>query len=270
MIVLIRGGGDLATGVAVRLLRAGFKVVITELAQPLVVRRSVAFAQAVFSGETTVEGYVARCVKDAEDTLRILQIMAKNQVPVLVDPTAVSVLLLHPSVIVDARMLKQPPEPLKHQASLYIGLGPGFTACGNCHAVVETKRGHHMGRVIWKGSASADTGIPEGVAGEVERRVLRAPADGLLVAHAEIGEHVQAGQMIASVGDAVVIAPFKGMLRGLIYPGLSIHKGQKIGDLDPRDDTSLCELVSDKSMAIGGGVLEAILSRTDLRPVLWK
>lgn len=270
MIVLVRGGGDLATGVAVRLLRAGFKVIITELSQPLAVRRSVSFAQAVYSGEVMIEGIQARRISDAADTLRVLQILANNQVPVLVDPSATSALSLHPTVIVDARLTKKPPEPLKHQAKLYIGLGPGFTAGENCHAVVETSRGHYMGRVIWQGAAAENTGIPEGVSGQAEKRVLRAPVAGVLVAYVDIGTHLEPGQSIASVGDSQVCAPFAGVVRGLLHPGLEVHPGQKIGDLDPRDDPSLCGVISDKALAMGGGVLEAILSRSDLRPLLWK
>ncbi len=270
MIVLIRGGGDLATGVAFRLLRAGLKVVITELPQPLAVRRSVAFAQAVFSGEVTVEGIQARRVADATDTLRVLQVLAKGQVPVLVDPAATAALTMHPTVIVDARLIKQPPEPLKHQAQLYIGLGPGFVAGENCHAVVETMRGHSLGRVIWRGAAEADTGVPEAVSGLQKERVLRAPADGVFAAVVEIGAHLEPGQLIASIGEAQVCAPFAGMLRGLLQPGLVAQTGQKIGDLDPRDDPALCTRISDKALAVGGGVMEAILSRAELRPLLWK
>ncbi|MBN2146728.1 MAG: hypothetical protein JW726_05035, partial [Anaerolineales bacterium] len=141
MIVLIRGGGDLASGIALRLHRSGLKVVITELPQPLVVRRMVAFAEAVYSGETTVEQITARRVNDPDDSLRVLQILAKGQIPVLVDAEAKSAQALHPMVIVDARMTKRPPEPLRHSARLYIGLGPGFIAVENCHAVIETQRG---------------------------------------------------------------------------------------------------------------------------------
>jgi xanthine dehydrogenase accessory factor len=153
---------------------------------------------------------------------------------------------------------------------LYIGLGPGFTAGVNCHAVVETNRGHRMGRVIWQGSAEADTGLPEQIAGQQAERVLRAPADGVLVNHFEIGAHVDGGQAVAEVAGKQVTAPFSGVLRGILYPGLKVYQGQKIGDLDPRDDPRLCALVSDKALAVGGGVLEAILTRPDLRLILWK
>jgi xanthine dehydrogenase accessory factor len=252
------------------MVRAGLKVVITELAQPLAVRRLVSFAQAIYAGEATVEGITARRVTDPEDTLRVLQILAKGQVPVLVDPSAEAALALHPSVIVDARLIKRPPEPLKHQAQLYIGLGPGFTAGKDCHVVIETNRGHRMGRVIWQGNAQEDTGVPEQVQGRHGERVLRSPAAGMLEAHAEIGSVVVEGQPLASVAGQVLAAPFNGVLRGVLYPGLAVEAGQKIGDLDPRGDPLLCTQISDKSLAVGGGVLEAILSRPEMRPNLWK
>lgn len=275
MIVLIRGGGDLASGIALRLHRSGLKVVITELPQPLVVRRTVAFAEAVYSGETTVEQITARRVNDPDDSLRVLQILAKGQIPVLVDAEAKSAQALHPMVIVDARMTKRPPEPLRHSARLYIGLGPGFIAVENCHAVIETQRGHNMGRVIWSGKAQADTGVPESLPSDTSsldrraERVLRAPAEGILEAQVQIGDHLEAGQPVAVVGGQVVTAPFCGVLRGLLHPGLAVRQGMKIGDVDARDDPALCNLVSDKSLAIGGGVLEAILSKAELRANFW-
>ena len=155
MIVLIRGGGDLASGVALRLHRAGLRVVITEIAQPLAVRRLVSFGEAIYSGSVSVEEVGARRVADASDTLNILQMFAKGQIPVLVDPQASSVKSLHPTVLVDARMLKRPAELLPTPVNLIIGLGPGFVVGENCHAVVETLRGHRLGRVYWQGSAAA-------------------------------------------------------------------------------------------------------------------
>lgn len=269
MIVLIRGGGDLASGVALRLHRVGLRVVITELPEPLAVRRLVSFAEAVYTGEVVIEGVTARRVDDPSDTLRVLQVLAKGQIPVLIDPEARAIRLLHPHVVVDARMTKQPAELIPVPVSLIIGLGPGFTAGVNCHAVIETNRGHMLGRVLWKGSAEADTGVPEAVGDKQAERVLRAPAEGVLQARAEIGDHLEAGQVVAEIAGIAVKAPFRGVLRGLIHPGIRVHAGQKIGDLDPRDDPRYCTLVSDKSLAIAGGVLEAILSRAELRPALW-
>jgi len=269
MIVLIRGGGDLASGVALRLYRVGIRVVICELAQPLAVRRLVSFAEAVNSGEVCVEGVTGRKVTDPTDTLRILQILSKGQVPVLVDPEAKAAQALHPTVIVDGRMLKKTPEPLRHTARLYLGLGPGFMAPRDCSAVIETQRGHLMGRVVWEGQAERDTGMPEAVGERRSERVLCASAEGVLQVFTQIGEHLEPGQKVAEVAGSVVNAPFKGVLRGMLPQGMPVKPGMKIGDLDPRDDPALCTLVSDKSLAVGGGVLEAILSRPELRPSIW-
>ena len=269
MIVLIRGGGDLASGVALRLQRCGLRVVITELAQPLAIRRLVSFAEAIYAGETTVEGVTARRVTDPTDTLRILQVLAKGQIPVIVDPEGNAVKALHPHVVVDARMLKTQVELIPTQVKLIIGLGPGFIVGQNCHAVIETKRGHFLGRVIWQGSAEADSGIPEAVYLKDKERVLRAPCDGTLHTLAEIGDRLSEGQPVADVEGEVITAPFSGVLRGLMRSGVVVEKGLKIGDVDPRDDPSYSRMVSDKALAIGGGVLEAILSRPELRPHLW-
>jgi xanthine dehydrogenase accessory factor len=269
MIVLIRGGGDLASGVALRLQHVGLKVVISELPQPLAVRRFVSFSEAIYIGECTVEGVTARLVKDPTDTLRVLQIFAKNQIPVLIDPQGEAVKYLHPTVLVDARMLKQRAELIPTRVQLIIGLGPGFVVGENCHAVIETKRGHMLGRVLWQGEAEADTGQPEAVAEHRAERVLRAPVDGILQTHAEICDHLESGQPVAEVNGQTINAPFSGILRGLLRSGLEVHKGMKIGDVDPRNDPHFCRLISEKSLAIGGGVLEAILSRVELRPLLW-
>lgn len=269
MIVLIRGGGDLASGVALRLYRAGLRVVISELPHPKAIRRLVSFAEAIPRGEMTVEGVTAKRVVDPTDTLRVLQVLARGFIPVLVDPEGQSVPALHPHVVIDARMLKRKVELIPTPVKLVVGLGPGFVVGENCHAVIETKRGHTLGRVLWQGSAEADSGIPEPVASHAEERVLRAPQDGVLVGKVEIGDHLEKGQVVAEVDGETVRSPFSGVLRGLLHPGLQVTVGQKIGDVDPRDDPNYCSLVSDKSLAIGGGVLEAILSRSELRPYLW-
>jgi xanthine dehydrogenase accessory factor len=266
MIVLLRGGGDLASGVALRLSRAGLLPIITEIPQPLAVRRLVSFAEAIYQGEINVEGIRARRASDPEEAF---QIRAQGCIPVLVDPGAESRHVFCPKVFVDGRMTKLPPDLGLDTAPLVIGLGPGFSAGENCHAVVETNRGHSLGRAIWQGPAEADTGLPEAVGERWAERVLRAPAGGVLEARIEIGAIVEPGEEIARVGGLPVLAPFRGALRGLLHPGILVKAGLKIGDLDPRSDPRLCRLVSDKSLAIGGGVLEAILSRADLRPHLW-
>jgi xanthine dehydrogenase accessory factor len=274
--IVVRGGGDLASGVALRLHRAGLRLLITELAQPLVVRRRVAFAEAIYEQDVTVEGLAARRVEaGAPDVAlaRAADLLHAGTLPVLVDPDARVLAALRaaraPIVLVDARMMKRPPELGRGAADLVIGLGPGFTAGLDCDAVIETNRGHCLGRVIWNGAAEADTGLPEGVANKTAERVLRAPVDGILEALVEIGQHVESGQPVAHVNGAAVSAVFPGVVRGLARSGLSVTQGVKIGDIDPRDDPRYCFLVSDKSLAVGGGVLEALLAQPDLRPCLW-
>lgn len=261
--ILLRGGGDLASGVALRLHRAGVKVVITELSQPLAVRRSVSFAEAVYEGKHTIEGVTARLVKP--DQLRAS--LEMDEIPVLVDPEADILLASFPfAAVIDARLIKQPPSPLPIDVPLHIGLGPGFEAGVNCHAVVETRRSHTLGRVYWSGTTQPDSGQPEGD----PRRVLRAPAEGIFVAKTKICEHVEEGQVVAKIdGRHPVLSPMKGVLRGLIRGGLRVTKGLKIGDVDPRDDPDACFLVSDKALAIGGAVLEAILTRAEMRARLF-
>ncbi len=270
LITLIRGGGDLASGVALRLYRAGLRLIITELPQPLVVRRSVSFAEAVYNRSCQVEGVTAVLASDLDHAFQIIH---NGHIPVLVDPEVSSLAELRLRqtwlALVDARMTKLPPETTLASASLVISLGPGCVAGENCHAVVETKRGHQLGRVIWAGATEADTGEPDALLSQGRSRVLRAPAQGLIQTCARIGEHVEAGQVVAEVDGASVTAPFAGVLRGLIHSGLPVWNGLKVGDVDPRDDPRYCYLVSDKSLAVGGGVLEAILSTAALRSHLW-
>ena len=264
--VLIRGGGDLASGVALRLHRAGIQVVITELAQPLAVRRTVSFSEAVYEGSHTVEGVRARLI----EAKQLSAWDEADEIPVLVDPDADILTTLPFPVVVDARLIKQPPIPFIVEVPLHIGLGPGFTAGRDCHAVIETRRSHTLSRVYWTGTTQPDSGEPEGD----PRRVLRAPDDGMVIGHKKIGDHVHQGETIATIQTdtetrTAITSPFSGVLRGLIRPGLRVNKAMKIGDVDARDDASVCYLVSDKALAIGGGVLEAILSRDEIREHLY-
>jgi xanthine dehydrogenase accessory factor len=267
-LVLLRGGGDLASGVALRLYRAGIRVVITELAQPLAVRRAVSFGEAVYEGVHAVEGVTARRVEREQ----IEFVVDAGEIPVLVDPDA-DILLSSLSfpVVIDARLLKTTPAPLPVDIPLHIGLGPGFHAGVNCHAVIETRRSHALGRVYWDRATQPDSGQPEGD----PRRVLRAPEAGLLIAHKRIGEHCERGELIAEIETtsdnrtSKIISPLKGVLRGLIRDGIHVNQGMKVGDVDPRDDPEACYLVSDKALAIGGAVLEAILTRVDIRKTLY-
>jgi xanthine dehydrogenase accessory factor len=236
-------------------------VLVTELAQPLAVRRTVSFAQAVYSGSITVEEITARAVNGIDEAGRTLR---SGDVPVLVDKTASCLGEFSPDVLVDARMRKAPPETGLESAPLVAGLGPGFQAGVDCHAVIETARGPRLGRVYWSGSAHPDTGIPDHVAGYTGERVLRAPVAGVIEPLVEIGDLCQKGDVIARInvgeGSVEVVAAFDGLLRGLLHGGLSVPEGMKIGDLDPRGDPSLCWIISDKALAIGGGVLEAVLT----------
>lgn len=264
-LVLLRGGGDLATGVAARLTRAGFAVVVAEIPQPLAVRRTVALAEAIYEGEVRIEELVGRRVHGPEAAR---EACADGAIPVLVDPTADCREALQPVALIDGRMRKRSPELGLDAAPLVIGLGPGFEAGVNCHAVVETNRGHHMGRVYWSGSAQSDTGVPDAVTGYDVDRVLRAPASGEFRGELPIATMLQVGDLIARVDRRELRAPFSGVLRGLLHDGVQVEQGAKVGDIDPRGNPSYCSLISDKSLAIGGGALEALLSRPEIRRLL--
>jgi xanthine dehydrogenase accessory factor len=255
--VLIRGAGDLASGVAWRLRRCGFAVVMTEIDRPLVVRRTVSFAEAVFADQATVEGVVARWAADPAEARGLL---AEGVIPVLVDPAADCRSELQPAVVLDAIMAKVNTGTTMDDAPLVLALGPGFVAGRDCHAVIETNRGHDLGRVIWHGAAEADTRTPGEVGGYKGARVLRAPANGHVHAHAAIGDTVHEGAVIAHIDGAPIVAPFSGVLRGIVHPSVLVHTGMKIGDLDARAERRYCFTISDKSLAIAGGVLEAILT----------
>lgn len=264
--ILVRGGGDLASGVALRLHRAGWHVLITELAQPLAVRRLVSFSDAVYAGKTQVEEVTAVLVDNEGGAVNALN---GRQIPVMVDPDAQARRWFAPHVLIDARMEKRAPELEHPVAGLSIGLGPGFVAGENCHAVIETNRGPFLGRVIWHGAAEPDSRTPEKVAIYTEERVLRSPGVGIFTGNAPIGSHVDAGDIIGMVDSIVVKAPFSGVIRGLVHDGLPVTPAMKIGDIDPRDEPRISRFVSDKSLAVAGGVLEAILSFPAIRSYLW-
>ena len=223
-------------------------------------RRRVSFAEAVYSGVTTVEGCTARRVADPADTLLAKEIMAEGYISVLVDPEGEAIGHFRPAVIVDARMLKRYRDKVPRPAKLMIGLGPGFVAGEKCDAVIETNRGVSLGRVVWNGSVERNTGVPEPVPDDRGSEFCALPPMVLSSAHAKIGDHLEPGKLIAEVGGLPVQAPFSGVLRGLIHAGVIVKRNMKIGDVDPRDDPRVCIQVSDKSLAVAGGVLEAILS----------
>jgi xanthine dehydrogenase accessory factor len=230
---------------------------MTELPEPLMVRRSVCLGEAVYDGQAVVEGITALRV---ETPAGALEVLAGGAIPVLTDPLAACRHELHPAVLVDAIMAKRNTGTTMGDAPLVVALGPGFSAGIDCHAVVETNRGHWLGRVIWQGRAQPDTGVPGEIGGQRSGRVLRAPVDGVIATRAHIGDRVAAGQLMATVDGQEIRAQIDGVLRGLLRPGLSVTSGVKVGDIDPRAEPAHCFTISDKSLAVGGGVVEAILS----------
>lgn len=256
MKIIIRGGGDLGSGVALRLHHVGWQILICETDSPLCLRRSVSFANAVYEKETKVEGVLAiKC--DLPEN--IFEILEKKSIPVLIDPEMEVGNFFQPDIIIDARMLKKHVDYNLNSKIMIIGLGPGFIAGKNCHAVIETNRGHFLGRVIWEGEPQMDTGSPGRIKGHDIERVLRSPSNGKINSNAKIGYLFIKGETIGFVGSDPIIAPFDGCLRGLMHNGIEVSSGLKIGDLDARMDPSLTSFVSEKALAIAGGVLEAIL-----------
>jgi len=260
-LVLIRGGGDIATGVAYRLHKAGFPIIVLELERPLVIRRTVALATAVLQGTAQIEELHAHLAHTFEEALRLTK---TGIIPVLVAPQLDNCQLSidnYQLTIIDARLAKRNIDTSITQAPLVIALGPGFTAGVDCHAVIETMRGHSLGRIIWEGAALPNTGTPGIIAGKGKERVMRSPAAGIVSWKLEIGNLVNEGDMIGDVAGKPVLAPFDGILRGLIAPETAVPQGLKIGDIDARQDIEACFTISDKALAIGGGVLEAILTK---------
>jgi xanthine dehydrogenase accessory factor len=266
---LIRGAGDLATGVALSLHHAGFQIVMTEVPEPTVIRRTVAFAEAVFQGSQTVEGVTAR-LSTAEGAAAVLR---AGRIAVVVDPQSEIRHAFAPDLLVDAILEKRNLGTTVEFAPIVIGLGPGFTAGVDVHAVIETMRGHELGRLIREGSALANTGMPGSIDGKTGERVLRAPVTGLVTLAKSIGDLVRQGETVMSVAGVPIIAPFDGCIRGLMHEGIVAARGLKIGDIDPRGESRYCFLVSDKARALGRAVLEAAVilgkERGVLRPA-WK
>ena len=253
---MIRGAGDIASGVALRLRRAGMQVVMTEIARPTTIRRTVAFSDAVTNGEQRVEDVVARRAMDADEARALLQ---GSVLPVLVDPDCASRAQLQPDALVDAILAKRNLGTAINDAPVVVGVGPGFTAGVDCHAVVETMRGHTLGRVYYEGAALPNTNIPGLIGGFAGERVLRAPCDGVVTGIRRIGDHVEAGETVAAVDGVPMWATITGVLRGLLADGVRVKRGMKSGDVDPRGEAAYCDTASDKALAVGGGVLEAIL-----------
>jgi xanthine dehydrogenase accessory factor len=254
--VVIQGGGDLASGVAHKLFRSGMKVIILEMAQPLCVRRTVSFAQAVLDKRTEIEGIQA-ALADTPDDIR--KILSDYKIPVYIADLPAVIDRFHPETIVNATLSKKNNGMTKNLAPLTIALGPGFIAGKDADIVVETQRGHNLGKLIYDGPAAANTGIPGKVMGYGVERVLRAPCNGTIKHVHDIGSLVKKGDIVCYVENMPVKAPFDGMVRGMIMDQRHVPKGVKIGDVDPRRDKDYCFTFSDKARAIGGAVLEAIL-----------
>ncbi len=284
--IVIRGGGDLGTGVAFRLWKGGFPVLILERESPLAVRVGASAAGAVHKGAYAIEDLRFRRIAEPRE---IETILAHDEIPVMVSPdlppleslpfprahpvfslTGIPVQGLDvpipcpqppiPRILVDARMRKETGDTHISQASFVIALGPGHTAGSDCHAVIETMRGHTLGRVIWSGAAAPDTGTPAPTEGRGSERVLRAPREGTVRWNRSIGDAVSQGERLGDVGAEAIVAPFAGVLRGRIADGTRVALGMKIGDIDPRAKREACFTISDKALAVGGGVLEAVLT----------
>ena len=256
MLILIKGAGDLATGVAHRLFRSRFQVVMTELERPTAVRRTVSFCQCMYDGTATVEGVTARRAEHPEELPAIL---ARGEIPVLCAPAEAVLHMLPVDALVDAILAKYNTGTAITDAPVVLALGPGFTAGVDCHGVVETKRGHDLGRLILEGSAIPNTGVPGDVGGYTRERIIRAPADGPFEPVAQIGQRVELGDVVARVNGVPVTAQLTGVVRGMLPAGIPVTEGMKAGDIDPRCEVRHCFTVSDKARAIGGGVLEGLL-----------
>lgn len=259
MFVIIRGAGDIATGIALRLHRARVRVAMTDLDRPTAIRRTVCFSQALVLGEYTVEGVTARRAATAAEVPGLL---AAGAIPVLADPAGDCIPLLKPDGVVDAILAKKNLGTKITDAPVVVAVGPGFTAGEDCHAVVETMRGHTLGRVYTSGAALPNTGVPGLIGGFSGERVLRAPADGTFHPLREIGDVVKEGDVAAMVAGAPMVCTLDGVLRGILPEGTPVFRGMKAGDIDPRCKVEHCYTASDKALAVGGGVLEALLMLT--------
>lgn len=261
MLVLIKGAGDLASGVAVRLHRAGMKIIMTDIPEPTVIRRTVSFAQAVYDGETTVEDIQGKKVENAQEALAVIE---TGKIPVIIDPACNILRELKFDAVVDAILAKKNVNTKITDGPIVVALGPGFEAGVDCHAVIETQRGHNLARVLLSGKPAPDTGIPGMIGGYAKERVIKSPANGIFVTTAKIGDIVAVDDSIGYIETAEkahvpVKTVIPGVLRGILYDRLPVFAGMKIADVDPRPVYDHCFSCSDKARAIGGGVLEAIL-----------
>ena len=255
MKILIRGAGDLATGIASRLYGAGHQILMTEIEVPLTVRRTVALSRAVYEGSARIEEMEGILAEDRESALAVME---RGDIAVMTDPGMECRKWFQPDVVVDAILAKKNLGTEITDAPFVVGVGPGFTAGHDCNCVVETKRGHTLGNIIWRGSAIPNTGVPGNVGGYTIERLIRAGADGRIEPKVQIGDYVERGQIVALTGGVPVYAQMSGIVRGMLQEGVHVWKNLKIGDIDARTEVSHCYTISDKARAIGGGVLEAV------------
>ncbi|WP_306535879.1 selenium-dependent molybdenum cofactor biosynthesis protein YqeB [Geobacter sp.] len=257
-VIIMKGAGEMATGVACRLYKSGFRrILMLETHCPLAVRREVSFCEAIHDDRKSVEGIDAVRIDDGAGLAKAWE---KGMIALRVDPKGDTVRRMQPDILIDATVAKRNLGIAITDATLVIALGPGFTAGRDCHLVVETNRGHNLGRLITTGEAEPNTGIPGNIGGFTKERVLRAPGDGPFTTGKKIGDPIARGEVVGQVGTDTVTAPIDGILRGLIRPGSPVTTGLKIGDIDPRGDAAYCHTVSEKARALGGSVLEAILT----------
>lgn len=254
--VIVRSGGDVASGTIKRLHEAGFKVIVLEIENPTAIRRTVSYSQCVFEGTTTIEGTTARLCSTLEE---VDDTHFKGEIPVVIDPRGEWIDILQPRVVVDAILAKKNFGTDKTMADIVIGLGPGFEAGVDVDAVIETNRGHDLGRVIYEGRTQDDTGSPGNIGGYTVERVMYSPGEGEIKVLREIGSLVEKDEVVAIVEGKDVRTKLKGVVRGMIADGTPVFSGMKIGDVDPRNEVKHCYGISDKARSVGGGVLEAIL-----------
>ena len=264
-IVIIRGGGDIATGIAYRLFKSGFKIVITDIEKPTAIRRKVSFCEAIYKDEVEVEGVKAIYCRDKNDIETIKQVIIDGNIPVLVDEDCSIAYKLKPLAVVDSILAKTNLGTKMDMAEITIGVGPGFYAGRDVDLVVETNRGHNLARVIEEGEAAKNTGIPGNIIGFTSERIIRAGDKGIIKNYYKIGDMVKKDDIICTTGEVDVRANIDGVIRGLLKEGLNVKKGMKIGDIDPRGILEYTYTISDKARAVGGGVLEAIMRLRGIR-----
>ena len=260
-VILIRGAGEIASAIAHRLRRCGFyRIVMTEIHSPLAVRRRVSFSEAVFTGRARVESVEAVLARAVEDLDKIWK---DSKIAVIIDPNCSVLSGFYPDVMVDAILAKRNTGTTIDDAGLVIALGPGFIAGVDCHWLVETDRGHDLGRLLDSGATSLNTGEPGAIMGQTHSRVLRAPLDGVLNTFFDIGDQIEKGSVVCSINDRPIIAEISGVLRGILRSGSKVTSYTKIADIDPRSQRSYCSTISDKARTISGSVMEAILANVN-------